>query len=58
MKQKRQNSGLVQANDLRVGSAKRPISGSRSRELHGKYSISHIYCCYVPNFINVFSSEA
>ncbi|XP_045504916.1 protein king tubby isoform X2 [Colias croceus] len=34
MKQKRQNSGLVQANDLRVGSAKRPISGSRSRELH------------------------
>ncbi|KAI5640224.1 tub family domain-containing protein [Phthorimaea operculella] len=35
MKQKRQNSGLVQANDLRVGSAKRPISGSRSRELHG-----------------------
>lgn len=36
MKQKRQNSGLVQANDLRVGSAKRPISGSRSRELHGK----------------------
>lgn len=37
MKQKRQNSGMVQANDLRVGSAKRPISGSRSRELHGKY---------------------
>ncbi|XP_073954228.1 tub domain-containing protein ktub [Choristoneura fumiferana] len=35
MKQKRQNSGMVQANDLRVGSAKRPISGSRSRELHG-----------------------
>ncbi|XP_063895485.1 protein king tubby isoform X2 [Helicoverpa armigera] len=34
MKQKRQNSGMVQANDLRVGSAKRPISGSRSRELH------------------------
>lgn len=26
---------MVQANDLRVGSAKRPISGSRSRELHG-----------------------
>lgn len=36
MKQKRQNAGMVQANDLRVGSAKRPISGSRSRELHGK----------------------
>lgn len=36
MKQKRQNSGMVQANDLRVSSAKRPISGSRSRELHGK----------------------
>lgn len=35
MKQKRQNAGMVQANDLRVGSAKRPISGSRSRELHG-----------------------
>lgn len=35
MKQKRQNLGMVQANDLRVGSAKRPISGSRSRELHG-----------------------
>lgn len=35
MKQKRQNSGMVQANDLRVASAKRPISGSRSRELHG-----------------------
>ncbi|CAH0397204.1 unnamed protein product [Chilo suppressalis] len=35
MKQKRQHSGMVQANDLRVGSAKRPISGSRSRELHG-----------------------
>ncbi|XP_047507841.1 protein king tubby isoform X1 [Pieris napi] len=35
MKQKRQSLGLVQANDLRVGSAKRPISGSRSRELHG-----------------------
>ncbi|KAL0829752.1 hypothetical protein ABMA28_003242 [Loxostege sticticalis] len=34
MKQKRQNLGMVQANDLRVGSAKRPISGSRSRELH------------------------
>ncbi|XP_053616085.1 protein king tubby isoform X2 [Plodia interpunctella] len=34
MRQKRQNSGMVQANDLRVGSAKRPISGSRSRELH------------------------
>ncbi|XP_034836406.1 protein king tubby isoform X2 [Maniola hyperantus] len=34
MKQKRQNSGMVQANDLRVSSAKRPISGSRSRELH------------------------
>lgn len=35
MKQKRQKSGMVQANDLRVGSATRPISGSRSRELHG-----------------------
>ncbi|GBP45074.1 Protein king tubby [Eumeta japonica] len=35
MKQKRQTAGMVQANDLRVGSAKRPISGSRSRELHG-----------------------
>ncbi|XP_068623145.1 protein king tubby [Battus philenor] len=35
MRQKRQNSGMVQANDLRVSSAKRPISGSRSRELHG-----------------------
>lgn len=58
MKQKRQNSGLVQANDLRVGSAKRPISGSRSRELHGKNSISDVSCCYVPNFIDVFSSEA
>ncbi|XP_014371120.1 protein king tubby 1 isoform X2 [Papilio machaon] len=34
MRQKRQNSGMVQANDLRVSSAKRPISGSRSRELH------------------------
>ncbi|VVC98878.1 unnamed protein product [Leptidea sinapis] len=35
MKQKRQSSGLVLANDLRVSSAKRPISGNRSRELHG-----------------------
>lgn len=44
MKQKRQNSGMVQANDLRVGSAKRPISGSRSRELHGKKPSLRISC--------------
>lgn len=54
MKQKRQNSGMVQANDLRVGSAKRPISGSRSRELHGMYfcplpfiKAVYIYQCFV-----------
>lgn len=35
---------MVQANDLRVGSAKRPISGSRSRELHGKKPSLRISC--------------
>ncbi|XP_077298529.1 tub domain-containing protein ktub [Arctopsyche grandis] len=36
MRQKRQNVGMVQANDLRISSAKhRPSSGARGRELHG-----------------------
>ncbi|CAG9782196.1 unnamed protein product [Diatraea saccharalis] len=57
MKQKRQHSGMVQANDLRVGSAKRPISGSRSRELHGKspliYKLFSPFL-YVLHFLNIF----
>lgn len=36
MRQKRQNVGMVQANDLRVNPAKnRPTSGLRNKELHG-----------------------
>lgn len=43
MRQKRQNVGMVQANDIRISSAKhRPASGTRSRELHGKL---HYYFC-------------
>lgn len=39
MRQKRQNVGMVQANDLRISSAKhRPSSGARGRELHGMYA--------------------
>lgn len=58
MRQKRQNAGMVQANDLRVGSAKRPISGNRPRELHGNniYYLNYMlisfpfsFGCYICN---------